>query len=253
MAAAQARRSPDLGWGAHGRDPRVRAAGSVARARPGSDHGPTGSPRRRPPAHGVRSAVLASPATARRRRDRVVGGHRLRCAPTPVDGADPSPRGGRILRSSVRSEVGRSDAGRPRSDSRRRRVAIRPDGQLGGDGEQRVLHGRRAGRLRAGRVEPASNDPARSRAGRSRRGDVRARADRAGAPRHRRPQHERDGRPGGVARARCSGAIPDEAERALRAIEESGRLGLAELRRLLASEGELTPTLAPQPGLESPG
>ena len=44
---------------------------------------------------------------------------------------------------------------------------------------------------------------------------------------------------------------PDEAERALRAVEESGRLGLAELRRLLASEGELTPTLAPQPGLDA--
>jgi signal transduction histidine kinase len=46
---------------------------------------------------------------------------------------------------------------------------------------------------------------------------------------------------------------PDEAERALRAIEESGRLGLAELRRLLASEGELTTSLAPQPGLEALG
>ena len=46
---------------------------------------------------------------------------------------------------------------------------------------------------------------------------------------------------------------PDEAERALRAVEESGRLGLAELRRLLASEGELTPNLAPQPGLEALG
>jgi signal transduction histidine kinase len=44
---------------------------------------------------------------------------------------------------------------------------------------------------------------------------------------------------------------PDEAERALRAIEESGRLGLAELRRLLAAEGEPTPTFAPQPGLEA--
>ncbi len=46
---------------------------------------------------------------------------------------------------------------------------------------------------------------------------------------------------------------PDEAERALRAIEESGRLGLAELRRLLASEGEVTSTLAPQPGLAAMG
>jgi signal transduction histidine kinase len=44
---------------------------------------------------------------------------------------------------------------------------------------------------------------------------------------------------------------PDEAERALRAIEESGRLGLAELRRLLAVEGEPTPSLTPNPGLEA--
>ncbi len=46
---------------------------------------------------------------------------------------------------------------------------------------------------------------------------------------------------------------PDEAERALRSIEESGRTGLAELRRLLAADGETTPSLAPQPGLEAVG
>jgi signal transduction histidine kinase len=43
---------------------------------------------------------------------------------------------------------------------------------------------------------------------------------------------------------------PDETERALSAIEESGRIGLAEMRRLLSSDGETAPSLAPQPGLE---
>jgi signal transduction histidine kinase len=42
---------------------------------------------------------------------------------------------------------------------------------------------------------------------------------------------------------------PAEAERALRSIEESGRIGLAEMRRLLATEGDGAPELAPQPGL----
>ena len=42
---------------------------------------------------------------------------------------------------------------------------------------------------------------------------------------------------------------PEGAERALRSIEESGRMGLAEMRRLLAVDGEGTPSLAPQPGL----
>ena len=91
-------------------------------------------------------------------------GHRLRCAPTPVDRADPSPGGVRILRGSVRSEVGRSDAGRPRGPGRLRRLAIRPGRQLGGDGERRVLHGRRVGRLRAGRVAAGIQRSTRSRA-----------------------------------------------------------------------------------------
>jgi signal transduction histidine kinase len=43
---------------------------------------------------------------------------------------------------------------------------------------------------------------------------------------------------------------PEETERALSAIEESGRIGLAEMRRLLSVEGEVAPSLAPQPGLE---
>ena len=43
---------------------------------------------------------------------------------------------------------------------------------------------------------------------------------------------------------------PDEAEQALRSIEETGRTGLAEMRRLLAVEGDDAPSLAPQPGLE---
>jgi signal transduction histidine kinase len=42
----------------------------------------------------------------------------------------------------------------------------------------------------------------------------------------------------------------DEAERALSSIEESGRVGLAEMRRLLAADGEGSASLAPQPGLE---
>ena len=43
---------------------------------------------------------------------------------------------------------------------------------------------------------------------------------------------------------------PDETERALSAIEESGRAGLAEMRRLLSAEGDVAPALAPQPGLD---
>jgi signal transduction histidine kinase len=43
---------------------------------------------------------------------------------------------------------------------------------------------------------------------------------------------------------------PDAAERALRSIEETGRTGLAEMRRLLATEGDATESLAPQPGLQ---
>ncbi len=43
---------------------------------------------------------------------------------------------------------------------------------------------------------------------------------------------------------------PEGAERALRSIEESGRTGLAELRRLLAAGGEAEPSLAPQPGVD---
>jgi signal transduction histidine kinase len=43
---------------------------------------------------------------------------------------------------------------------------------------------------------------------------------------------------------------PDETERALSAIEESGRAGLAEMRRLLDVDGEVAPSLTPQPGLE---
>src|SRR6185312_10041303 len=43
---------------------------------------------------------------------------------------------------------------------------------------------------------------------------------------------------------------PGEAERALNAIEESGRTGLAEMRRLLSVEGDVSPSLAPQPGLD---
>jgi signal transduction histidine kinase len=43
---------------------------------------------------------------------------------------------------------------------------------------------------------------------------------------------------------------PDAAERALRSIEETGRTGLAEMRRLLGTEGDAAPALAPQPGLE---
>ena len=43
---------------------------------------------------------------------------------------------------------------------------------------------------------------------------------------------------------------PDEADEALRSIEETGRTGLAEMRRLLATEGEDAPSLAPQPGLD---
>ena len=85
----------------------VRAAGPVARARTGSDHGPTGSPRRCSCCSwrafrctGVAGVRSPPPRSCRR-------GHRLRCAPTPVDGADPSARGRRILRSGVRSEVGR--------------------------------------------------------------------------------------------------------------------------------------------------
>jgi signal transduction histidine kinase len=42
---------------------------------------------------------------------------------------------------------------------------------------------------------------------------------------------------------------PEETERALSAIEESGRIGLAEMRRLLSVEGEVAPSLDPQPGL----
>ena len=53
----------------------------------------------------------------------------------------------------------------------------------------------------------------------------------------------------GAARAVLRRA-PDEAERALSAIEDSGRIGLAEMRRLLSVEGEDAPSLAPQPGLE---
>jgi len=44
---------------------------------------------------------------------------------------------------------------------------------------------------------------------------------------------------------------PVKAERALRSIEESGRTGLAEMRRLLAAEGDDAPSLSPQPGLAS--
>jgi signal transduction histidine kinase len=43
---------------------------------------------------------------------------------------------------------------------------------------------------------------------------------------------------------------PDETERALNVIEESGRAGLAEMRRLLDVEGEDALSLTPQPGLE---
>ncbi len=43
---------------------------------------------------------------------------------------------------------------------------------------------------------------------------------------------------------------PEGAERALRSIEESGRTGLAEMRRLLAVDGEAEPSLAPQPGID---
>ena len=43
---------------------------------------------------------------------------------------------------------------------------------------------------------------------------------------------------------------PDETEHALDAIEESGRIGLAEMRRLLSADGEVPPSLAPQPGLD---
>jgi signal transduction histidine kinase len=42
---------------------------------------------------------------------------------------------------------------------------------------------------------------------------------------------------------------PDETERALSAIEESGRTGLAEMRRLLSADGDTAPSLVPQPGL----
>jgi signal transduction histidine kinase len=42
----------------------------------------------------------------------------------------------------------------------------------------------------------------------------------------------------------------NEAERALRSIEESGRTGLAEMRRLLSADGEAVPSLAPLSGVE---
>jgi signal transduction histidine kinase len=42
----------------------------------------------------------------------------------------------------------------------------------------------------------------------------------------------------------------DGAERALRSIEETGRTGLAEMRRLLAAEGDDASSLIPQPGLD---
>ena len=115
----------------------------------------------------------------------------------PSTELDASPRGGRVLRSSVRSEIGRSDAGRPRSDSRRRRVAIRPDGQLGGVGGRAFFTVGVPVRLRAGRVESTSTARPRSRGGRARRGDVRTRADRTRAARRRRAPHERDGGAGG--------------------------------------------------------